>query len=124
MSVIEKVLSELNLTIVTKCEQYNDLATKHLFRLNNIHYILKSLQRTNLLDLIMLTEPDCEKYYQELIQELKHVYQKSWAKLLTNIGPLDDLPRPINGKVKDKERAVLKEKFSVNFVTLVPIQVN
>lgn len=104
----------MNLTIVTKCEQYNDLATKHLFRLNNIHYILKSLQRTNLLDLIMLTEPDCEKYYQELIQELKNVYQKSWAKLLTNIGPLDDLPRPINGKVKDKERAVLKEKFSVN----------
>lgn len=107
------MLSELNLTIVTKCEQYNDLATKHLFRLNNIHYILKSLQRTNLLDLVMLTEPDCEKYYQELIQELKNVYQKSWSKLLANITPLDDLPRPINGKVKDKERNILKEKFSV-----------
>lgn len=109
----EKVLSELNLTIVTKCEQYNDLATKHLFRLNNIHYILKSLQRTNLLDLVVLTEPDCEKYYQELIQELKNVYQKSWSRLLANIAPLDDLPRPINGKVKDKERNILKEKFSV-----------
>lgn len=109
----EKVLSELNLTIVTKCEQYSDQATKHLFRLNNIHYILKSLQRTNLLDLVTLTEPDCEKYYQELIQELKNVYQKSWSRLLSNISPLDDLPRPVNGKVKDKERAILKERFSV-----------
>lgn len=69
----------MNLTIVTKCEQYNDLATKCLFRLNNIHYILKSLQRTSLLDLVAMTEPDCEKYYQELIQELKNSYQKSWA---------------------------------------------
>lgn len=101
------------MTIVTKCEQYNDQATKHLFRLNNIYYILKSLQRTNLLDLITLTEPDCEKYYQELIQELKNVYQKSWSRLLSNISPLDDLPRPVNGKVKDKERAILKERFSV-----------
>lgn len=106
-------MSELNLTIVTKCEQYNDMATKYLFRLNNIHYILKSLQRTNLLDLVMLTEPDCEKYYQELIQKLKHSYQSSWSRLLSNISPLDDLPRPQGGKVKDKERPILKEKFSV-----------
>lgn len=66
--VAERVLSELNLTIVNKCEQYSDLATKHLFRLNNIHYILKSLQRTNLLDLVAFTGPDCERNYQELIQ--------------------------------------------------------
>lgn len=103
----------MNLTIVTKCEQYNDLATKCLFRLNNIHYILKSLQRTSLLDLVAMTEPDCEKYYQELIQELKNSYQKSWARLLANISPLDDLPRPLNGKIRDKERQILKERFSV-----------
>lgn len=65
---VEKVLSELNLTIISKCEQYSDNATKHLFRLNNIHYILKSLQRSNLLDIVSFTEPDCERSYQELIQ--------------------------------------------------------
>lgn len=111
---IKKVLSELNLTIVTKCEQYNDLATKCLFRLNNIHYILKSLDPTRLLDLVEMTEPDCKKYYHELIQELKNSYQKSWSRLLANISPLDDLPRVINGKIKDKERPILKERFSVN----------
>lgn len=66
--ISEKVLSELNLTIVSKCEQYNDHATRYLFRLNNIYYILKSLQRSNTLDLLILTEPDCERHYLELIQ--------------------------------------------------------
>lgn len=109
---VKKVLSELNLTIVSKCEQYNDHATRYLFRLNNIHYILKSLQRSNVLELVLMTEPDCERHYQELIQELHNSYQRSWARLVSFIAPLDDLPRPVNGRVKDKERAVLKERFS------------
>uniref|UniRef100_A0A0K8TLX6 Exocyst complex component 7 n=1 Tax=Tabanus bromius TaxID=304241 RepID=A0A0K8TLX6_TABBR len=109
---IKKVLAELNLTIMNKCEQYNDTATKHLFRLNNIHYILKSLQRSNLLDVVTLAEPDCERSYLDMIRELKVMYQKSWSKILGNISPLEDLPRPISGKVKDKERAVIKERFS------------
>lgn len=107
------MLSELNLTIVSKCEQYSDHATRYLFRLNNIYYILKSLQRSNTLDLLTLTERDCERHYLELIQELNSAYQKSWVRLLMYISPLDELPRPINGKVKEKERAVLKERFSV-----------
>lgn len=103
----------MNLTIVSKCEQYNDHATRYLFRLNNIYYILKSLQRSSTLDLLILTERDCERHYLELIQELNNLYQKSWSRLLQYIYPLDELPRPINGKVKEKERAILKERFSV-----------
>lgn len=109
---VKKVLSELNLTIVSKCEQYGDHATRHLFRLNNIHYILKSLQRSKVLDILLMTEPECERNYQELIQELHNQYQRSWLRLISMISPLDDLPRPVNGKVKDKERAILKERFS------------
>ncbi|XP_055373366.1 exocyst complex component 7 [Condylostylus longicornis] len=108
---IKKVLSELNLTIIAKCEYYSDSATKYLFRLNNIFYILKSLQRSNLMDLVILASPDCERNYLDIINELKISYQKSWSKLLSNI-ILDELPRPINGKVKDKERQILKDRFS------------
>lgn len=112
--IAEKAISELNLTIVSKCEQYGDLATRHLFRLNNIHYILKSLQRTNLLDVICLAEPECESNYQQLIRELKKSYQKTWSKLLANVGALDELPRPpsSSGKLKDKERAAIKDRFA------------
>ncbi|XP_068142391.1 exocyst complex component 7 [Drosophila tropicalis] len=109
---IKKALAELNLSIMNKCEQYNDQATKHLFRLNNIHYILKSLQHSNLIDLVTLAEPECEHSYLEMIRELKASYQKTWSKMLAGIYSLDELPRPINGKVKDKDRSILKERFS------------
>ncbi|KAH8405313.1 hypothetical protein KR222_005229 [Zaprionus bogoriensis] len=109
---IKKALAELNLSIMNKCEQYNDQATKHLFRLNNIHYILKSLQRSNLIDLVTLAEPECEHSYLEMIRELKTSYQKTWSKMLAGIYSLEDLPKPVGGKVKDKDRSVLKERFS------------
>ncbi|KAH8394997.1 hypothetical protein KR215_004031 [Drosophila sulfurigaster] len=109
---IKKALAELNLSIMNKCEQYNDQATKHLFRLNNIHYILKSLQRSNLIDLVTLAEPECEHSYLEMIRELKTSYQKTWSKMLSGISSLDELPKPVAGKVKDKDRSVLKERFS------------
>ncbi|KAH8301104.1 hypothetical protein KR018_001814 [Drosophila ironensis] len=109
---IKKALAELNLSIMNKCEQYNDQATKHLFRLNNIHYILKSLQRSNLIDLVTLAEPECEHSYLEMIRELKASYQKTWSKMLLGIYSMDELPKPVAGKVKDKDRSVLKERFS------------
>ncbi|XP_017861311.1 PREDICTED: exocyst complex component 7 [Drosophila arizonae] len=109
---IKKALAELNLSIMNKCEQYNDQATKHLFRLNNIHYILKSLQRSNLIDLVTLAEPECEHSYLEMIRELKTSYQKTWSKMLSGIYSLEELPKPVGGKVKDKDRSVLKERFS------------
>lgn len=109
---VKKVLSELNLTILSKCEQYNDVATRCLFRLNNTHYIFKSLQRSNVLDVLQLTGPDCERNYLDMIQDLHQQYQRSWTRLVAMIAPLDDLPRPINGKVKDKERQIFKDRFA------------
>lgn len=97
--------------MISKCESYNDSATRSLFRLNNVHYILKSLERSNLIDLVAMTEPGVEKNYQELIQDIKYTYQKSWTKLLSYISPIDDLPKPNNGKIKDKERAIVKDRF-------------
>lgn len=108
---IKKALAELNLSIMNKCEQYNDQATKHLFRLNNIHYILKSLQQSNLIDIVTLAEPECEQSYLDMIRELKFSYQKTWSKMLISIG-VEELPRPYHGKVKDKDRGILKERFS------------
>lgn len=108
-----KVLTELNFTIITKADQiYNNDATRQLFKLNNIYYILKSLQRNNLLDVVKFTEVDCEKRYLKMIDDLKHAYQQTWQKSLVNIVPLDECPRASGGKLKDKDRAVVKEKFA------------
>lgn len=105
------------MTIVSKCEKYNDHATRYLFRLNNTHYVLKSLQRSNILAMLTMTERDSERQYLELIKELTTSYQKSWSRLIEYIHPLDDLPRPIDGWVKEKDRAILKERFSVRITT-------
>lgn len=112
MTFLEKTLSELNLTLVSKCDQYSDLATRYLFRLNNSSYILKALQRTNLLEMVCLAEPDCESNYERIIRDLKKSYQKTWSKLLVNVSQLDDLPKVTGAKLRDKERSSIKDRFA------------
>ena len=48
----EKVLVQLNLTLVTKSDAYNDSSLRYIFRLNNSHYLLSALKRSGLLDLL------------------------------------------------------------------------
>lgn len=116
---VRKVLTELNYMIVAKSELYSDVATRQLFKLNNTHYVLKSLQRSNLLDLIAIIEnseavqrtQDTERRYNKMILDFKASYGTSWNRLLAAVS-LDDAPRPINGRVKDKERQIIKDKFA------------
>lgn len=109
---IKKVLVQLNHTLISKSELYSDSALKALFRLNNNNYVLKSLQRNGLMELYLISEPKCEEYYYTSIQEHKKAYSQSWTKLLNYIG-CDDPSINLHGdKLRDKERAVLKEKFA------------
>lgn len=70
----EKVLAQLNSTLMSKSDVYSDVYLKAVFRLNNNHHMLKSLQRSELLVLVKITEPDCEKNYHDMIQENKKQY--------------------------------------------------
>ncbi|XP_019875893.1 exocyst complex component 7 [Aethina tumida] len=106
---IKKVLVQLNHTLVSKSEQYSDSALKALFRLNNNNYVLKSLQRTNLLELYLISEPKCEEYYYKFMDDYKQAYSQSWNKLLHYINCDDPI---VGDKLKDKERAIIKEKFA------------
>ncbi|XP_018576736.1 exocyst complex component 7 [Anoplophora glabripennis] len=109
---IKKVLVQLNHTLISKSELYSDSALKALFRLNNNNYVLKSLQRSSLMELYLISEPNCEEYYYTSIQEHKKAYSQSWTKLLNYIG-CDDPSINLHGdKLRDKERAILKEKFA------------
>ncbi|XP_018323971.1 exocyst complex component 7 isoform X2 [Agrilus planipennis] len=111
---IKKVLVQLNHTLLSKSEQYGDIALKSIFRLNNNNYVLKSLQRSKLLELYRIAEPKCEQYYYNSIQEHKKAYSQSWTKLLSYIWSSDDQPIALmhGDKMRDKEKAVIKEKFS------------
>ncbi|XP_023944218.2 exocyst complex component 7 isoform X1 [Bicyclus anynana] len=104
---MRKVLAQLNLSLRTKSEQYPD-ALKAIFLLNNTLYLLQGLQRSGLLDVLMLAEPECEASYRDMIQDYKNAYVQSWNKLLSHL----QLDEPLPAKLRDKDRQMLKDKFS------------
>ncbi|XP_069692328.1 exocyst complex component 7 isoform X2 [Periplaneta americana] len=111
---IKKVLVQLNLTLVGKSDLYNDVYLRAVFRLNNNNYVLKALQRAGLLDLVRLSEPDCEESYHDMIREHKKTYSQSWSKVLSHIWGMEDAPvaMPHAGKLRDKDRHLIKERFA------------
>ncbi|XP_026744825.1 exocyst complex component 7-like [Trichoplusia ni] len=104
---MRKVLAQLNFALRNKSEQYPD-ALKAIFLLNNTHYLLQGLQRSGLLDILMLAEPECETNYRDMIQEHKNAYLQSWNKLLAHTV----LDEPLPAKLRDKDRQILKDKFA------------
>lgn len=108
-------MTQLNHTLLSKSEQYSDIALKAIFRLNNNNYVLKSLQRSKLLELYTIAEPKCEQIYYDFIQKDKKSYFQSWNKLLSYIWSDDGPVNLLYGdKLRDKDRALIKEKFAVS----------
>ncbi|XP_014248415.1 exocyst complex component 7 [Cimex lectularius] len=108
---IKKVLSQLNCTLISKSEGYSEPGVKAIFRLNNCHHVLKALQRSSLLALVTICEPDCEQTYLDMITAHKKAYQLSWNKVLSYIVPIDD-GVITSGRMKDKDRGIIKERFA------------
>lgn len=114
---IMRVLSALGLALQNKSEFYSDPYLKAIFRLNNLHYILKSLQRTNLIDIVSKYSPDLEDYYNDQICDQKRIYSQSWSRVLHYVLEID---KPISTaltqvptlKLKDKDRQNIKDKFT------------
>lgn len=96
--VSEKVLVQLNHTLISKSELYSDSALKALFRLNNNNYVLKSLQRSSLMELYLISEPNCEDYYYTSIQEHKKAYSQRWDFLSIKV-PFLELPHWATGNL-------------------------
>ncbi|XP_068628028.1 exocyst complex component 7 [Battus philenor] len=104
---MRKVLAQLNLALRSKSEQYPD-ALKAIFLLNNTLYLLQGLQRGGLMEVLALAEPECEASYRDMIQDYKNAYLQSWNKLLSHI----TLDEPLPSRLRDKDRQILKDKFS------------
>lgn len=85
MFVVERVLVQLNHTLISKSETYSDVALKSIFRLNNDNYVLKSLQRSTLLELYLIAEPKCEEYYYRFIDQHKQTYLQRYDTNLNNV---------------------------------------
>ncbi|XP_061079403.1 exocyst complex component 7 isoform X10 [Conger conger] len=106
-----KVLGNLQLNLLSKSKVYEDSALSAIFLLNNYNYILKSLEKSELIQLVGVTNRNAEVSYRELMEQQMQIYQRSWLKVTEYV---TDRNMPIfqqGTKLKDKERQMIKEKF-------------
>ncbi|XP_048763303.2 exocyst complex component 7-like [Ostrea edulis] len=117
---ITKTLSALGLNLSNKAETYNDPTLRPVFMLNNYHYILKSLRRSGLMELIHTWNKDVGQYYEDRITEQKKQYSESWSRVMHYITEVHEpisqqrIQAMISSKerLKDKEKQNIKDKFS------------
>lgn len=109
-----RTLSALGLNLETKAETYGDSSIKALFLLNNYNYILRSLQKSGLISIIQLYNPDVEIQYNVLIKQHRRQYMQSWNRLLQVLQDARtvSLPYKPTDKLKDKDRQLIKDKFN------------
>ncbi|XP_055448059.1 exocyst complex component 7 isoform X6 [Psammomys obesus] len=106
-----KVLGNLQLNLLSKSKVYEDPALSAIFLHNNYNYILKSLEKSELIQLVAVTQKTAERSYREHIEQQIQTYQRSWLKVTEYITE-KNLPVFQPGvKLRDKERQMIKERF-------------
>ncbi|GBO16903.1 Exocyst complex component 7 [Araneus ventricosus] len=120
---ITRVLSTLTTTLNNKSNYYSDGFLCAIFRLNNLHYILKALQRTGLIEIVKLHASDVEKNLNLQIRDQKRVYSQSWSRVLHYVMEVDKpisqqravsntSQLPSSMKLRDKDKQNIKDKFA------------
>ncbi|XP_012588477.1 PREDICTED: exocyst complex component 7 isoform X3 [Condylura cristata] len=106
-----KVLGNLQLNLLSKSKVYEDPALSAIFLHNNYNYILKALEKSELIQLVAVTQKTAERSYREHIEQQIQTYQRSWIKVTDYITE-KNLPVFQPGvKLRDKERQMIKERF-------------
>ncbi|XP_028818450.1 exocyst complex component 7 isoform X5 [Denticeps clupeoides] len=106
-----KVLGNLQLNLLSKSKVYEDSALSAIFLHNNYNYILKSLEKSELIQLVAVTHKKAESSYRELIEQQIQMYQRSWVKVTEHLTDRNMPAFQPGTKLKDKERQVIKDKF-------------
>lgn len=106
-----KVLGNLQLNLLSKSKVYEDPALSAIFLHNNYNYILKALEKSELIQLVAVTQKTAERSYREHIEQQIQTYQRSWLKVTDYITE-KSLPVFQPGvKLREKERQMIKERF-------------
>ncbi|KAK7391541.1 hypothetical protein VNO78_19957 [Psophocarpus tetragonolobus] len=79
-SVTVRIMQALQTNLDGKSKQYKDLALTHLFLMNNIHYIVRSVRRSEAKDLL---GDDWVQRHRRIVQQHANQYKRNaWAKIL------------------------------------------
>uniref|UniRef100_A0A8C2C288 Exocyst complex component 7 n=1 Tax=Cyprinus carpio TaxID=7962 RepID=A0A8C2C288_CYPCA len=79
---IYKVLGNLQLNLSNKAKVYEDPALRAVFLHNNYNYILKSLEKSELIQLVAVTHKKVEGSYRELIEQEIQNYQHKERQII------------------------------------------
>jgi len=79
-AVTMKIMQALQNNLEAKAKQYKDPALMHIFLMNNIHYIVKSVRRSEAKDLL---GDDWIQRHRRIVQQNANQYRRiAWAKVL------------------------------------------
>ncbi|XP_020222710.1 exocyst complex component EXO70A1 [Cajanus cajan] len=79
-SVTVRIMQALQTNLDGKSKQYKDPALTHLFLMNNIHYIVRSVRRSEAKDLL---GDDWVQRHRRIVQQHANQYKRNaWAKIL------------------------------------------
>ncbi|XP_016049612.1 exocyst complex component 7 isoform X7 [Erinaceus europaeus] len=106
-----KVLGNLQLNLLSKSKVYEDPALSAIFLHNNYNYILKALEKSELIQLVAVTQKTAERSYREHIEQQIQTYQRSWLKVTDYITEKNIPVFQPGVKLRDKERQMIKERF-------------
>ncbi|KAI4378643.1 hypothetical protein MLD38_016095 [Melastoma candidum] len=105
-----RIMTALQSNLDGKSRQYKDPALTQLFLMNNIHYIVRSVRRSEAKDLL---GDDWVQIHRRIVQQHANQYKRiSWAKILQclTVQPTGGGP---GGGDSGLSRAAVKERFKI-----------
>ncbi|KAK7356541.1 hypothetical protein VNO80_15814 [Phaseolus coccineus] len=118
-SVTVRIMQALQTNLDGKSKQYKDLGLTHLFLMNNIHYIVRSVRRSEAKDLL---GDDWVQRHRRIVQQHANQYKRNaWAKILQCLS-IQGLTSSgggsgtaggdgITGSSSGASRAIVKDRF-------------
>ncbi|KAK9187472.1 hypothetical protein WN944_018867 [Citrus x changshan-huyou] len=117
-SVTMRIMQALQTNLDGKSKQYKDPALTHLFLMNNIHYMVRSVRRSEAKDLL---GDDWVQIHRRIVQQHANQYKRTaWAKILqclsvqglTSSGGGGSVATD-GGNSSGVSRALIKDRFKV-----------
>lgn len=118
-SVTMRIMQALQTNLDGKSKQYKDPALTHLFLMNNIHYMVRSVRRSEAKDLL---GDDWVQRHRRIVQQHANQYKRSgWSKILqsltiqglTSSGGGGSGVGGDGGNSSGASRALVKERFKI-----------
>ncbi|WCJ19126.1 exocyst subunit exo70 family protein A1 [Euphorbia peplus] len=117
-SVTMRIMQALQNNLDGKSKQYKDQALTHLFLMNNIHYMVRSVRRSEAKDLL---GDDWVQRHRRIVQQHANQYKRNaWSKILqclsaqglTSSGGGSSIPGE-GGSGSGASRGLVKDRFKI-----------